>query len=107
MSIDEFLKSESPVVVVFSASWCNPCKTLSNIISEIISDHEEWSDRFYKVDTDEEFELVQEYDIMSVPTVLFINNGELVERASGVQSRAKLEEWLTNGFFKVDKAVVQ
>ena len=70
---DEVLKSESPVLVDFWASWCGPCKMLAPTIAQIA---EEYSGKIKvgKVNVDEEETLSREYGIVSIPTVILFKN---------------------------------
>ena len=69
------------VVIDFFATWCGPCKVLSPVVEQA---SEEFSDvAFYKVDIDEEMELAQKYQVMSVPTLLLLKEGEIVNKSVG------------------------
>ncbi|QOV19638.1 thioredoxin [Blautia liquoris] len=79
---DEAIQEKGKLVVIdFFATWCGPCKVLSPVVDQA---SEEFTDvAFYKVDIDEEMELAQRYQVMSVPTVLFIKEGEVVNKSVG------------------------
>ena len=78
----EVLQSEKPVLLDFWASWCMPCKMLSPVVDEIA---EERSDiKVGKVNIDEEMELAQKYQIVSIPTLLVFKDGALVNQSVGV-----------------------
>jgi thioredoxin 1 len=70
------------VVVDFTATWCGPCKMIAPFFEEMAN---EFSDTciFLKVDVDEGTEIAQAYNVMSMPTFIFIKNGKIVERFSG------------------------
>lgn len=73
--------SDKVVVIDFFATWCGPCKVLAPVVEQAA---EELTDvTFYKVDIDEEMELAQRYQIMSVPTLLFLKNGQVVNKSVG------------------------
>lgn len=79
------------VIVDFFATWCGPCKMLTPII-EKLADEYEGKVLIGKVDIDQDPELAQAHNVMSVPTVIFVKGGEVVETLIGVQNRAKLIE---------------
>jgi len=79
------------VVVDFSATWCMPCKMIAPVFAEM---SEEFSAvKFIKVDVDEAPEVAQRFKVMSMPTFLFLRNGEVVGRFSGA-SADKLREMI-------------
>ncbi len=84
--------SDKTVVVDFFATWCGPCKMLSPVVEQAA---EEINDAaFYKVDIDEEMELAQRYQIMSVPTLLFLKNGEVVNKSVGAIPLEQLKDMI-------------
>ena len=86
------LSSNGKVVVDCFAEWCGPCKMLSPIIDELA---EELTDvNFYKLNVDESVEVVRKYNIMSIPTILIFNDGELVNQTVGLKSKEELKELL-------------
>lgn len=89
----EVLNHKGLVIVDFFATWCGPCKMLSPVIDKLA---EEVGDKVNigKVDIDENMELAQKYSIMSVPTLVFIKDGETVDTLMGVQSSAKIKEYI-------------
>jgi thioredoxin-like negative regulator of GroEL len=64
------LKNEKPTVIMFSGSWCQPCKIVTPILDSIHDIHED-DFNLIKVDVDEEFEISQAFNIRSLPTILF------------------------------------
>lgn len=79
-------------VVDFFATWCGPCKMLAPMVESAADELKDV--HFYKVDIDEEMELANQYSIMTVPTLLFFKDGQLVHKNSGVISRKELDAML-------------
>jgi thioredoxin 1 len=85
---NEALNSEIPVLVDFYAEWCGPCRMLGPVIDEIAE--EASSFKVAKINIDEQPELATKYQVMSVPTLVVIKNGEVVNRITGVTSKQKI-----------------
>ena len=90
---EEVLKSEKTVLVDVFATWCGPCQMMSPIIDEIA---EEMGDKIKvgKVDSDENPEIADKYEIMSIPTIMIIKNGQVVKTFIGVTDKNKILEAL-------------
>ena len=91
---NEVLRSDKPVLLDFYADWCGPCKMLAPVIEEAAEDMPEI--QFYKVDVDEAPELARSFKVMSVPTLAFFKNGELVKKNVGAVSYEELEELINS-----------
>ena len=80
----EVLKSDKLVLIDFYADWCGPCKMMSPIIDEIA---EEVGDKIKvgKINVDENQELAMEYEVMSIPTIIILQNGEVKNSFVGVR----------------------
>lgn len=78
----ELLATGLPVVIDFSATWCGPCKKIAPIIAELAT---EYAGKVIigKCDVDDNDELTEKFGIRNVPTVLFIKNGEVVDKHVG------------------------
>ncbi len=81
------------VLVDFYAVWCGPCKMMHPVIEEFAKDHLEV--KIIKVNVDEHEELAQQYGIMSIPTLILMKNGEIVEKTVGFTTKEKLESWIS------------
>lgn len=81
-NFEEILKSDKKVLLDFWATWCGPCQMLAPIIEQFANEHPEYV--VGKIDVDEEKTLALKYDIMSIPTLIVIDNGEEINRSTGV-----------------------
>lgn len=90
----EVLHSELPVLVDFWAYWCGPCMAQTPILNEIIMEHPNLM-KICKVNIDEEFQLVGDYEVFSIPTLLFFRNGKLLKKLVGVQTKETILDLLT------------
>ena len=89
----EVLHSELPVLVDFWAYWCGPCMAQTPILNEI-SMERPYQMKICKVNIDEEFQLVSDYQIFSIPTLLFFRNGKVLKKLVGVQSKETILDLL-------------
>ncbi|MBP7464454.1 MAG: thioredoxin, partial [Bacteroidales bacterium] len=81
-NISTLLQTEKPVVIDFWAVWCGPCRMIAPIIDEMA---QTYGDRAVigKVNVDENMEISSKYGIRNIPTVIFVKNGELVDKVVG------------------------
>ena len=90
---EEVMKSDRKVIIDFYADWCGPCKMMSPVIDEIA---EELGDKVKvgKVNSDENMNLLEKYGIMSIPTIIIFENGEVSKTFVGVTDKNKIIESL-------------
>ena len=80
------------VVVDCYAPWCGPCRMLSPVIDEIAEELTDYT--FYKLNVDDAEEVSRKYGIMSIPSLLILENGELKQKLVGFKSKSELKEIL-------------
>lgn len=80
--------SSGKVLVDCFATWCGPCKMLSPIIDELAKEVSNYS--FFKLDVDQNDNIARQYGIMSIPTILIFENGELKQTLVGFKSKEEL-----------------
>ena len=85
---EEVIKSEKPVLIDFYADWCGPCKMLSPIIDEIAEENSKI--KVVKVNVDDSQDLAMKYQVMSIPTLVVIKNGEEVNRSVGLIDKSQV-----------------
>ena len=78
----EVLKSEIPVLVDFNASWCGPCKSMRPMLDELANNNTKY--KIVSVDIDEEDELVEEYEVASIPCLVVFKDGQETDRSIGL-----------------------
>jgi len=80
-NFDSFI-SKGNVVIDFWAEWCGPCKILSPTVDQVAGEMK-GKVKFGKVDVDAESDLAQKFEVMSIPTLIFFKDGEMVDRSTG------------------------
>lgn len=86
----EVLKSDKKVVLDFWATWCGPCKMIAPVLEELAEERQDI--KIGKVDVDQEGELAVRFGVMSIPTLVFFENGEETNRVIGFHTKEELKE---------------
>ena len=85
---NEVLNSEMPVLLDFWAPWCGPCQMVGPIVDEIAD--ERGDIRVGKVNVDEQPELAAQFGVMSIPTLVVMKNGKIVNQVTGARPKAQI-----------------
>ena len=91
------IQSPEPTLVKFGATWCMPCKMISPVLEAMSSEH-----RIMDVDVEQHMSLAQQWEITSVPTMLFFKSGKMVKRDIGVANYSR--KYFENLFMEVQNA---
>jgi thioredoxin len=89
ISFNELVAGETPVLIDFHADWCGPCKAMAPIIKEVAAEVGD-NAKIIKIDVDKNQALSQKLSIRGIPTFMVYKKGEVVWRASGMQSAHQL-----------------
>ena len=85
---EEVIRSEKPVLLDFWASWCGPCRMVSPIVDEIAAQRSDI--KVCKINVDEQPELAARFGVMSIPTLVVMKNGKVINQAVGARPKAQI-----------------
>jgi thioredoxin 1 len=91
-NFDTIQNTDKKVLIDFYAEWCGPCKMVSPIVDELAKEHPEFL--IAKVNVDEEQSLAAQFGVMSIPTLVVIENGKILKQSVGAMPKAKILEML-------------
>ena len=89
---EEVVQSDKPVLVDFWASWCGPSRMVSPIVDEIAQERPDV--KVVKVNVDQEQELALQFGVMSIPTLVVMKDGKVVNQAVGVRPKEQILDLL-------------
>ena len=87
---NEVMETEKVVVIDFLATWCGPCKMMAPVVEEVAKDYPDV--KVCKVNVDEEPELSNAFKIVSIPTIVVIKNGEIIDSVVGYRPKEDIEK---------------
>lgn len=82
---EKVLNNPKPVVVDFFATWCGPCKRLAPLLEELAEETTDFE--IYKIDVDDSGDIAEQFNIMSVPTLMIFKNGAQTGKLVGLHSK--------------------
>ncbi|MBQ4628498.1 MAG: thioredoxin [Clostridia bacterium] len=87
-NFDDVLNSDKPVLLDFYADWCGPCRMVSPLVDEIAEENPQY--RVGKINVDNEEELAQEFGVSSIPMLVVLKNGQIVNKAVGARPKDQI-----------------
>lgn len=88
---DEVVNSKEPVLIDFYADWCGPCKTMMPVVEQIANEYDGRL-KVGKINSDEEQELAQAFQVMSIPNFFIVKDGKIVDQIIGAMPKAELKK---------------
>ncbi len=85
----QILNSKVPVIVDFYAQWCGPCRKLTPVLEQIQNEYKELI-KIYKINSDDNIEIIKEYGVMGLPTLILFQNGEVKEVMTGMIPKSSI-----------------
>lgn len=84
----EVIESDKPVLIDFFATWCGPCKMVSPVVDQIANERPDI--KVCKLDVDKNLDLARTFQVMSVPTLVAIKNGKMINKIIGAMPKAQI-----------------
>ena len=85
---EEVINSDKPVLLDFWASWCGPCRMIAPVLDEIAQERADI--KVGKINVDEQPELAAQFGVMSIPTLVVMKDGKIVEKTVGTRPKAQI-----------------
>lgn len=87
-NFDSILNSDKPVLLDFYADWCGPCRMVLPLVEQIAQENPQYL--VCKINVDEEPELAQKFDVMTIPTLVVIKDGKVTNQSSGAKPKNQI-----------------
>lgn len=91
-NFNELLNSSKPVLLDFYADWCGPCQMIKPILHEIADEYPEYI--VGKINVDEEMELAQKFSVVSIPLLVVLKDGKVINQAAGFRQKEQILDML-------------
>lgn len=91
---EEVILSQKPVLLDFWAAWCGPCRMIAPVLDELAEENPDV--KVAKINVDEEPELANQFQVMSIPALFVIKDGKVVAQSLGVKPKSQLQAMLDN-----------
>ena len=88
----EVIEAKNKVLIDFNANWCGPCRMLSPVLEKVAE--EKSNVKIVSVNIDDEEELAEEFNILSIPCLVLVENGKEIKRSVGLIPKSELEEFI-------------
>ena len=90
---EEVINSDRKVLIDFWASWCGPCQMIGPVIEKVADEKEDI--KVVKINVDEQGELAAKYKVMSIPTLIVLDKGKIINQSVGLISKSEIEELIS------------
>ena len=96
-NFNEITSSDKTVLLDFYADWCGPCRMVAPIVHEIAEENPQYV--VGKINVDDEPELAVQFDVMTIPTLVVLKGGEIINQVSGARPKAQILAMLEGQFY--------